>query len=109
MSADPLAVRVARRHQAARVVRTVPTTRTRVEYTNSGRISAVELATMLEPQFGYLVRVRFRPTPHGPSTTVAWAAVTEDGAVVSGTLTLRAAVAEDEVTSWAVLTVDPTP
>jgi len=109
MSTDPLALRVARRHQAAMVVRTVPTTKTRVEYTNSGRISAVDLMNMLEPQFGYLVKLRFRPSPGGPSTTVAWDGVNEDGNVVTGKLVLHAAVDEGEVMSWAVVTVDKTP
>ena len=107
MIPDPIAVRVAQRHQAALVVRTFPTTTTRVEFTDGVRISALDLERMLEAQLGYVVRLWFRPASGGPTTSVAWEAVVEDGGVVSGKLVLHAAVAEDEVTSWAVLTVDP--
>jgi hypothetical protein len=65
--------------------------------------------TMLEPQFGYMVRLRFRPAPSGPTTSIAWDAVTENGDVVTGTLVLHAAATEAEVLSWAVLTVDQVP
>jgi hypothetical protein len=109
MNADPLALRVARRHQAAILLRDVPTTKSRVEYSNAGTISAVDLMNMLEGQVGYVVRLRFRPAPGEPSTTVAWEAVTEDGDVVTGKLVLHAAVTEGEVLSWAVLTVDQAP
>ena len=64
---------------------------------------------MLEPQVGYVVRLRFRPASGGPATSITWEAVVEDGAVVTGKLTLHASVADDEVTSWAVVTVDRTP
>jgi hypothetical protein len=40
----------------------IPTVK-RIEFTDSGRISALDLITVLEPQFGYVVRLRFRPTP----------------------------------------------
>ncbi len=106
MPADPLAVRVARRH-AALVVRTVPTTKTHVEYTSGGTISSGELMRMLEAQLGYMVRLRFRPIAAGSSTTTAWEAVAADGAIVTGQLVLHAAITESEVTSWAVVTVDP--
>ena len=109
MNADPIALRVARRHRAALVLRTVPTTKTRVEYGDGGNIYAFDLAKMLEAQFGYVVRLRFRPAPSGPTTSIVWEAVTESAHLVTGTLVLHAAVTEGEVLSWAVLTVDPVP
>jgi hypothetical protein len=53
-----LAHRVARRHKTAAALRVK---NTRVEYSNSGGISAVELARMLERQLGVLVKLRSRP------------------------------------------------
>lgn len=106
---DPIAVRVARRHRAAVVLRAVPTIKKRVEYTATGGIYAFELAKLLEDQVGFIVRLRFRPTPNGPSTTVALEALTESGEVVTGTLVLHAAATESEITTWAVLTVNPRP
>jgi hypothetical protein len=106
MPVDPLAVRVARRHQAAVVLRSVPTIRTRVEYTASGSIHAFELATILEAQLGAVMRLRFRPNPVGSTTAIAWEALMGDGEIVTGQLVLHAAITETEVTSWAVLTVD---
>jgi hypothetical protein len=104
---DPIAIRVARRHQAALVLREVPATKTRVEYTAGGSISALDLEQMLEGQLGYIIRLRLRATPVGPTTSIPWEAIAEDGAVVTGKLVLHAAVAEDGVVSWALVTVDP--
>jgi len=106
MNHDPLAARVARRHQAALLVRNVPAIKKRVEYTDSGSIYAFELAKMLEDQLGYVARLRFCPAPAGPPTTIALEALTEDGRLVTGKLVLHAAVTETEVASWAVLTID---
>lgn len=105
MPADPIVLRVARRH-AALVVQEIPTVKKRLRFTESGRISALDVMNMLEPQVGYLVQFRFRPTPGGPTRTIRWEGVTQDGGVVTGQLVLHAAVASDEVTSWGVLTVD---
>jgi len=99
-TADPIAHRVARRHQAAVVLRSVPA-ETRIEYRNAGTISAVALARMLEPSLGFLVRLRFRPALDGPPTTIAWEGLDANGDVVSGRLVLHAGVSESEVISWA--------
>ena len=101
-----IAHRVARRHQAAVALRNVPTEGTRVEYSNSGRISAVELMKMLEPSIGALVKLRFRPAITGTPNTIAWEALDENANIISGKLVLHAAVAEDEVVSWAEVVVD---
>ncbi len=100
MSTDPISVRVARRHQAALVVREVPTVKKRLEFTDSGRISALDVMNMLEAQFGYIVRLRFQASPGGEATSVGWVAVNENGDAISGKLVIHAAVADDEVMSW---------
>jgi hypothetical protein len=105
MSADPAAVRVTRRYRAAVFPRDVPTTKTRIEYDCSGRISAIDLKLRLEPQTGYLKRFRFRHL-NGQSTTVAWEGVGVDGELVTGKILLYTAVAEDAVMGWGEVTVD---
>ncbi len=101
MITDPVTLRVARRHRAA-----VPAERVRIEYSDSGRISAVELMKMLEPTTGPLVRLRFRPSLSGSPNTISWEALDENANVVSGKLVLHAAVSENEVVSWAEVTID---
>ena len=98
-----LAHRVARRHKTAAALRVK---NTRVEYSNSGGISAVELARMLERQLGVLVKLRSRPAITGTPNRIAWEALDENASVVTGRLVLHAAVAENEVISWAEVTVD---
>jgi hypothetical protein len=100
-----LAHRVALRHQAV-ALRNVPAENTRVYYSNSGRISSVELARMLEPQLGALVMLRFRPAITGTPNTIAWESLDENANIVSGKLELHAAVSDDEIVSWAEVTVD---
>jgi hypothetical protein len=99
---------VARRHvrEAAVALRDVQPERFRVEYSNSGRISAVALARMLEPQLGILVKLRFRPAITGTPNTIAWEALDENANVISGKLVLHTGVADDEVISWAEVFVD---
>jgi hypothetical protein len=106
--ATELAHRVARRRvrEAAIVFRDVHPERLGVEYSNSGRISAVALARMLEPQLGVLVKLRFRPAITGTPNTIAWEALDENANVISGKLVLHAGVTDDEVISWAEVTVD---
>ncbi|MGA3122609.1 MAG: hypothetical protein ABSF69_17730 [Polyangiaceae bacterium] len=106
MSLDPLAVRVARRH-AAVVFRDVPTEDIRIEYSDSGRISAVALSRMLERELGPLVTMRFRRSLVGTPNTVAWEALNERAELVSGKLELHAGVRDDEVVSWAEVFIDP--
>jgi hypothetical protein len=103
---DPIARRVARRHNAAVLFRNVPTKNARVEYSNTGRISAVELMRMLEPQLGALAKLRFRPAITGTPNTIGGEAITESANIVSGKLVLHAAVADDEVISWADFVVE---
>jgi hypothetical protein len=103
----PLAHRVARRHQAAVALRDVPAPSIRVEYSNSGRSSAVALMKMLEPQVGKLVKLRFRRSLAVDPNGVEWEALNETASVVTGKLVLHAALDEDEVISWAEVTVDP--
>ena len=64
MSLDPLAVRVPRRHAA---VVPVPAEIVRIQYSDSGRISAQNLTRMLEPEVGVLVKLRFRAARCGRS------------------------------------------
>jgi hypothetical protein len=106
VNTEPISVRIVRRHHAAVLLRSVPTTKTRVEYTDGGVISAAELASMLEPQIGFVVRLRFHPASDGPPPTIALEAVTENGEVATGKLVLHAAIAEDEIVTWAELTLD---
>jgi hypothetical protein len=103
-----IACRVARRHarEAAFLFREVPAESARIEYTDSGRISAVALMKMLEPQLGVLVKLRFRRSLKIDPNGVEWEAITENANIISGKLVLRAAVAESEVISWAEVTVD---
>ena len=101
-----IAHRVTRRHQGAVALRNVLTEGTRVEYSNSGTISAVALMKMLEPSLGKLVKLVFRRSLKIDPNGVEWEAVTENANVVTGRLVLHAAVAEDEVISWAEVVVD---
>ena len=73
---DPIARRVARRHNAAVLFRNVPPKNARVEYSNTGRISAVELMRMLEPQLGEIVKLRFRQSLVVDPNGIEWEAVT---------------------------------
>jgi hypothetical protein len=106
---DPIALRVARRHarEAAVVLRNGPAEKTRVEYTDSGRISAAELTRKLEPRVGPLARMVFHRPPGGPPNEVGWAAVDPAGGVVSGTLKIRTNLSGNMVTTWAEATIDP--
>jgi hypothetical protein len=105
---DPIALRVARRHarEAAVVFRDVSAKPFRIEYSNSGRILAIELSKMLEPVVGPLARMVFHRPP-GSTNTIGWAVVDPAGDVVSGMLVMHAEVGEHEVTSWAEVTIDP--
>ena len=85
----------ARRHQADVVFRGVPAERTRVEYTDSGRISAVALMKILEPQLGVIARLRFRPSLKIDPNGVEWEGLDENANVVAGRLILHAAVARN--------------
>ncbi len=102
MSANPIAARVARRHQAAvqRREQTLP------DFTR--RISDDDLSRLLEPTIGRLLRVRFRAAMDDGFGVVAWEAVTVRGDYITGKLFLRTVVREDEVVSWAEVTVDQT-
>jgi hypothetical protein len=101
-----IAHRVALRHQAAVLFRDVQTESARIEYSNSGRISAVELMKMLEPSTGKLLKLRFRRSLKIDPNGIEWEALDQDANVISGRLVLHAAVAESEVVSWAEVTVD---
>jgi hypothetical protein len=102
---DPLATRVAARHRAG-VVGDVSKQGARVENMKDGKITAAELTRMLEPIVGSLARMLFH-RPSASAREVGWAAVTPDGGVVSGMLVLHTTVTDDEVRSWAELTIDP--
>jgi hypothetical protein len=105
---SPIALRVVARHQAAIVLRDMPGAKTRIEYSDGGRISAVELARWLEPVFGTVVKLRFRPSLTGLPNTVAWEAIKEDGEVANGKLVLHAGISDDgsEVVSRGEVAVD---
>jgi hypothetical protein len=105
---SPVSLRVAARHQAAVLFRDVPAAETRIEYSDGGRISAVELARWLEPVFGTVVKLRFRPSMVGPPNTVAWEAMDARADVHGGKLVLHAGISEDgsEVVTWGEVTVD---
>lgn len=105
MSADPIALRVVRRHQAA-LPPAVPTTTFRVDFDFGGWISWIGLKMALESKIGYLKKLRFRPSLGSPTTTVAWEGVKPDGEVVTGKLVLRMTVTETEVATWGEVTVD---
>jgi hypothetical protein len=100
MTPTPIALRVARRHQAAIVLRDAPAATTRVEYSSSGRISAVELMRMLEPELGVLVGLRFRRSLEVDPNGIEWEGLDEEGNLVSGRLTLHASLSETEVVTW---------
>jgi hypothetical protein len=109
--ANPIAIRVAHRHatrKGAVIFRGVPAARLSIEYTDSGTISAIEVARMLRPQLGMLLKLRFRRSLVVDPNGVEWEALDEYANVVSGRLILHAAVSESTVGSWAELTVDAT-
>jgi hypothetical protein len=110
MPADPLAIRVARRHaarhQGASIRPAVPTTTTRLDF---GTVFGIELRMLLEPLMGYVAELRFLRVPDGPTSTVAWEGATETGERISGQLLLHASAAENEVAVWGEVAVDPAP
>jgi hypothetical protein len=106
MTPTPIARRIASRHHAAVIRRDVRVPKTRVEYSDSGRISAARLARILEPHLGLLVKLRFRASLTGEPNTLDWEALTEKANVIAGRLILHACVVETEVTSWAEVVVD---
>jgi hypothetical protein len=101
-----IAARVAARHQAAVILRDAPPRRTMIQYSSGGRISAVALMKVLEPELGVLMTVRFCPALTGLPNTVSWEALDEHAHIVTGQLVLHAAVADDEVVSWAEVMID---
>jgi len=105
---DPIARRVARRHarEGAILFRDAPAKNTRVYYSNSGRISSVELMKMLEPSTGKLLKLQFRRSLKIDPNGVEWESLDENANIVSGKLELHAAVADDEIVSWAEVRVD---
>jgi hypothetical protein len=108
---DPTAIRVARRlvaREGAVIFRGAPAQRLRIEYTDSGTISAMEVAKMLRPRLGILLKLRFRSSLVVDPNGAEWEAVDENANVVSGRLILHAATSETEVGTWAELTVDAT-
>jgi hypothetical protein len=104
---DPIAVRVARRHQAAVAPPDVPTTR-RIEFA-SGKIAAVELKRMIESEVAALRWLVFRPSSSGATTKIRWEALAVKAELVSGKLILRTAVTDNEVRCWAEVKVDREP
>jgi hypothetical protein len=89
MTPTPIARRVAHRHQAA-----VVPARSRIEYSTGGRISAVELAKMLDLDLGMLMELRFRRSLRVQPNAVEWEALDENAQVVTGLLVLHAGVSE---------------
>jgi len=69
-------------------------------------ITAAELARALELDMGRLTRLRFRATLTLDPNGVEWEAVHINTNVISGRLVLHAAVAEDEVVSWAEVIIE---
>ena len=101
--ADPLAIRVSRRHAARdQPAAIVPTT----TGLNVGTIYAIEAKMMVEPATGWLRNFTFLATEAGSPTTIRWEGVGEDDELVTGKLVLHATVGEDEVTCWAEVVVD---
>jgi hypothetical protein len=68
------------------------------------RISAADLTRTLEPIVGKLARMVFH---RGSAHEIGWAGVRPSGDVVSGTLALGASVADNMVTTWAEVRLDP--
>jgi hypothetical protein len=101
MDPTPIACRVASRHRAA-----VIPARARLEYSSGGRISAIELTRMLEPDLGMLTELRFRRSLRIQPNAVEWEALDENASVVTGRLVLHAAVSESQIVSWAEVVVD---
>jgi hypothetical protein len=61
---------------------------------------------MLKPIIGVLVKLRFRASLLIDPNGVEWEALDENANVVTGQLILHAAVANDEVVSWAEVVID---
>jgi hypothetical protein len=68
-------------------------------------LSASELRRLLEPTYGAVTRLRFRPVV-GSANTATWEALATSGAHVSGRVVLHAAVTDECVTSWAEVIVE---
>jgi hypothetical protein len=108
MTQDLIADRVAQRHarEAAVVLGNMPAAPTRIEYTDSGRISDIAVMTLLESAVGKLMKLRFRRSLVVDPNGVEWEGIDENANIVSGRLTLHAAISETEIVSWAEVVVD---
>jgi hypothetical protein len=105
---DPIAHRVAQRHaqDAAAVLGNMPAAPTRIEYTDSGRISDIAVMTLLEPAVGKLMKLRFRPSLEIEPNGVEWDGLDGNANIVSGKIVLHAAISETEIVSWGEVIVD---
>lgn len=100
---NALTRRVARRHRAAVALRDLPHDNIEVIYSDGGIVTTRDLARLVEPRVGVLVRVRFRRLLNGMPNTVRWDGLNEAGEIVSGNLVVHAAVSDDQVVCWAEL------
>ena len=100
---DPLAHRVALRHREALRCRRAST---RVEYSTAGNIDAVAVIRLLEPSFGPLLKLTFRPTSTSTPNIVAFDAVSPKNQLVCGRVVLHATVAVNTILSWGEVLVD---
>jgi hypothetical protein len=73
--------------------------------TDSSTLSATELGRLLEPTFGAIAKLGFKPVA-GSSNTAAWEALATSGAHISGMVVVHADVTDERVTSWAEVIVE---
>jgi hypothetical protein len=95
---------VARRYQAAVVIRDVPEPATEIIFSDGGIVTTADLRRLLEPHFGPLAKVQLQPS-RAPAT-VTWSGIDQRGAIVSGRVVLHARLYEHRIEVWADLLVD---
>lgn len=80
-----------------------------VSYSNRGLITAQEVARMIDPHVGPVLKLEFHRSPTAMPNSVGFTAFVEpnaDGNVVTGALVLHAGFSEQRVVSWAEIELD---
>ena len=107
MNIDPLALRVARRHSGAVVLRDLPYTSPQLIFSDGGVVTATDVRRVLENHVR-LAAVWFCPTcPTTKANVVLWEGIGVKGKTVTGKLVLHAGAAVDHVVAWAEIVLDP--
>lgn len=101
--------RIADRHRRSDVAReNQPDENLRVTYGDGGSVSSQDLIRVLDDRFGFVIKLRLRPSLTGLPNTISWEALNERAEVITGKLILHAELrGESELLVWASMIPDP--